>query len=169
MQGNTTRFNNGKKGPGRANSPFRIAKNIWEKAGEIYFNGSHSDYQALSIYFRPDDRNNQTMEGGHNGSITLGESDAYFSSQGSLLRWINTAKKEEVGFSNRMYQINVLKSGPKLKQKKSSISKDKAIKTIVQQHAQGLISTRELLTKYIEKTSDHCLSRSLRHIDYLIQ
>ena len=68
-----------------------------------------------------------------------------------------------------MYQIKVLKSGPKLKQKNSSLAKDKAIATIVNQHQCGSITSRQLLTKYMEKASDHCLPHALRRFDYLLQ
>ena len=163
------RFNAKKKGNGRVGSKFRACSDIWNKAGEVYFNGTHSDYLSLSIYRRPSGRNNQCMEGGHIGSINLGISDENNSSKGSFLRWINTSKKEEIGFENRLFQIKVLNSEPKTKQKKSSIQKDAAITKIISQHGRGEITHRQLLDKYINLTSEHALLRQLRHIDYLLQ
>ena len=46
------------------------------------------------------------------------------------MRWLNTSKKEEVGFSKGIYQLEHLQSEPKSKSK----SKDQAISTIVTQH-----------------------------------
>ena len=83
---------------------------IWTKAGDIYFNGSHSDYKTLSLYHRPHDRNNQALEGSHNAAIAIGESDAAHSSRGSFQRWLNTAKKEEFAFATREYQLHHLNS-----------------------------------------------------------
>ena len=62
------RFNSKKKGNGQVGSKFRACYDIWTKAEEVYFNGTHSDYLSLSIYRRPAGRNNQCMEGAHIGS-----------------------------------------------------------------------------------------------------
>ena len=82
----------------------------------------------MIIYHRPKGRNNKALEGGHNGTINLGMSDKAHSSEGTFLRWINTSKKDEVGFLNRIYQLTYLKSYPKTKSKRA-IAKDKAIET----------------------------------------
>ena len=62
------RFNNGNKNLSRKGTNHCTAIDIWESANEIYYNGTYSDYQALSLYHRPSDRNNQALEGGHNGT-----------------------------------------------------------------------------------------------------
>ena len=62
-----------------------------------------------------------------------------------------------------MYQIENLSSNPKCKSKRA-ISKDNAIKTIVTPHKEGIITTRQLLDKYIALTSEKSLPRSLQHI-----
>ena len=46
-------------------------------------------------FFKFRDRNNQNLEGAHNGAINLGKSDVAGSSRGSYNRWIRTAQKEE--------------------------------------------------------------------------
>ena len=128
----------------------------------IYFNGSHADYKSLSIYEHPRDRNNQNLEGAHNGAINLGKADVAGSSRGSYNRWISTAQKEEVGFTNREYQINVLNAAPKAKDKKL-INKDNAIASLVKKHKTGKITLAELLQRYILLTNEKVLPRNLRH------
>ena len=54
-------------------------------------------------------------------------SDENNSSKELFLRWINASKKDEIGFENGLFQIQNLNSGPKIKQKKSSIQNDAAI------------------------------------------
>ena len=161
-----TRLNHGKQGRGSAGSSFRSALEIWGKSNQIYYNGTHADYASLSIYNRPSDRNNQSLEGSHNGSINLDSVDSSFSSEGTLLRWLNTSKKEERGFTVRQYQITHLNSAPKRKNK-AAISKDKALSTIINQHKERQISTRERLDKYISLKSEHSLPRTLRRFDYM--
>ena len=64
------------------------------------------------------------------------------------------------------YQIKNLKGKPKSK-RPVAIAKDKAITTIVKQHAEGKITTNELLQKYILRTAaEHSLPRELRHLQY---
>lgn len=160
-----TLFNEGKNGKGRKGSIFRCCHDIFYKVSTIYFNGAHSDLQSLSIYNRPDGRNNQALEGIHTGTINLGASDANNSAKGSVERFINTVKKEEVSFTNRQYQIQNLVTRPKTKMP-LAISKDKSITTIVNQHKQGIISNKQLLQKYIEITAEHSLPNELRHLQY---
>ena len=107
-----TKFNDGKKGNGRAGSKFRAAFNIHQKASKIYFGGTHSDLKSLSFYNRPSGRNGQILEGVHNGTINIGASDINQSAKGSYERHFNVAKIEEVEFSTRQYQLDVLKSKP---------------------------------------------------------
>ena len=40
----------GKKHNRNHGSKFRIFYNVWQKSGDIYFCGSHSDFKSLSIY-----------------------------------------------------------------------------------------------------------------------
>ena len=61
---------------------------------------------------------------------------------------MNTTKSEEVAFKVRMYQIEHLGSDPKTKTK-LALKKDQAITTIINQHKSNQISTRQLLTQYI--------------------
>ena len=140
----------------------KIAINIWNSCSQIYFNGSHSDYEYLSLYYRPDDRNNQALEGAHRGSIALGAADIGDSARGTFKRWLNTAKREEVLFAKREFQINHFNSEPK-KKDADLIKKDKAIKSIVNQHKRNEISAATLLKEYILKTNDKILPRNIRH------
>ena len=110
-------FNGNKKGPGRQNFIFRACHDIWHKASNTYFGGTHSDLSSLSINKRPAGRNGQALEGIHVGTINLGKSDANQSAKGSDLRFFNTTKLEEVGFTTRDYQIKHLNSKPKTKNK----------------------------------------------------
>ena len=135
------------------------------KAKEIYFGGTHSDLKSLSINGRPAGRNNQALEGIHTGTINMGACDANNSAKGSVERFINTVKMEEIDFTTRQYQIKNLKGKPKSK-RPVAIAKDKAITTIVKQHAEGKITTNELLQKYILRTAEHSLPRELRHLQY---
>ena len=107
------------------------------------------------------------MRGTHNGSINLGLSDTNASSKGTFLRWNNTSKKEELGFTNRLYQIENLNSSPKRKSN-AAIQNDRAIATIINQHKKGKITSRELLTKYMNLTSEHSLPKDLRRIDHVL-
>lgn len=135
---------------------------IYNAANVIYFNGSHADFKSLSVYTRPDDRNNQRLEGAHNGAINLGKSDSAAFAKGSYLRWINVAQKEEVGFANREYQIEKLKSSPKKKDDKL-VQKDKAIASWVRKHKRNEITFKVLFEKYMRLTSEKSLPRNLRH------
>lgn len=150
---------------GRKDSNFRICYDIDAKAKEIYFGGTHSDLKSLSINGRPAGRNNQALEGIHTGTINMGACDANNSAKGSVERFINTVKMEEINFTTRQYQIKNLKGKPKSK-RPVAIAKDKAIATIVKQHAEGKITTNELLQKYILRTAEHSLPRELRHLQY---
>ena len=78
------------------------------------------------------------------------------------MRWLNTAKKEEVQFSNRQYQITELNSSPKTKDA-SLLQKDNAIASLVRKHKNNEISTATLLKKYINLTNDNILPRNMRH------
>ena len=131
----------------------------------IYFGGTHSDLKSLSINGRPAGRNNQALEGIHTGTINMGACDANNSAKGSVERFINTVKMEEIDFTTRQYQIENLKGKPKSK-RDVAIAKDKAITTIVKQHAEGKITNKELLQKYIMRTAEHSLPRELRHLQY---
>jgi len=122
----------------------------------------HADFESLSIYDRPCDRNNQNLEGAHNGAINLGKADIGGSSRGSYNRWIATAQKEEGGFTNREYQINVLKAPPKTKDKKL-VDKDNAIESLVKKHKSKEITLAELLQHYTLLTNEKVLPRNLRH------
>ena len=106
----------------------------------------------MSINGRPAGRNNQALEGIHTGTINMGACDANNSTKGSIERFINTVKMEEVDFTTRQYQIKNLKGKPKSK-RPVAIAKDKAI-------------TKELLQKYIIRTAEHSLPRELRHLQY---
>ena len=156
------RFNNGNKNLSRKGTKHCTAIDIWESANEIYYNGTHSDYQALSLYHRPSDRNNQALEGGHNGTISLGSSDIADSARGAFLRWINTAKREELEFENRQYQLNFLNAPPKEKDG-ILVDKDNAITSWVNKHKQNQITTRELLHMYMKLTNENELPQNLRH------
>ena len=81
------------------------------------------------------------------------------------MKWLNTSKKEEVDFSNRIYQLEHLQSEPKLKAKESKC-KDQAIATIVTPHKSGEITIRQLLDKYINLESEQSLPRELKHIEH---
>ena len=37
---------------GRHGSKYEIFYNVWQKAGDVSFSGSHSDYKILKIYHR---------------------------------------------------------------------------------------------------------------------
>ena len=127
-----TKFNFGKIGRGRANSKFRCALEIWEQAGEIYFGGTHSDYKSLSFKNRATRRNNQFMEGSHNGTIVYGKCDVAQTARGSDERFVHCSQMKEVAFTTHQYQINVLNSGPKTKHPTLQ-KKDKTIQTIITQ------------------------------------
>jgi len=158
-------FNGGKSGKGRQGSLFRCCYDIFQKASKIYFAGTHSDLQSLSLYDRPAGRNNQALEGIHTGTINLGKSDANNSAKGSVERFINTVKKEEVAFTTRQYQLQNLVTKAKSK-RDFATKKDKALTTIVGQHKRGEISTKLLLEKYIEITAEHSLPSELRHLQF---
>jgi hypothetical protein len=89
------------------------------------------------------------------GSIALGATDIGDSAQGTFTgkRFLNTAKREEVLFANREFQINHLNSEPK-KKDADLIKTDKAIESIVNQHKRNEISAATLLKEYILKTND---------------
>ena len=95
-------------------------------------------------------------------------SDANNSAKGSFERHFNVVKIEEVGFTTRDYQLKILKSVPKSKNKQS-IKKDKAIATIVNQHKKLLLVSYQT---NIELTAQHSLpsrasSFSILNIMYL--
>ena len=129
---------------------------------KFIFNGTHANYKSLSIYHRPRDRNNQYLEGAHNGAINLGKADSSGSARGSYNRWIATAQKEEVGFTNREYQIEHLNSPPKTKDDKL-VQKDNRIASLVNKHKENEIGLGELLTEYMLITNEKMLPRNLRH------
>ena len=158
-------FNPDKKGRCTKGSFFCVCCEIYENASSNYFAGTHSDLQSLSVYDRPTGRNNQALEGIHVGTINLGASDANNSAKGSVERFINAVKLEEVEFTNRQYQLEKLNSKLKTK-RKEALWKDKALTTIVNQHKKGEISSKQLLQKYIARTAEHSLPRELRHLQY---
>ena len=96
---------------------------------------------------------NQNPEGAHNGAIYLGKADSAASARRSYYRWVATAQKEEVGFSNREYEIEHLNSAPKTKDKKL-VQKDNAIASLVAKHKSNEIGLAELLKKYILLTNE---------------
>ena len=55
------------------------------------------------------------MEENHNGNINRGRADSRFTACGIFLRWISTAQKEEVSFTNREVQLKTLSTVPKVK------------------------------------------------------
>ena len=134
----------------------KVALDIYDACNEIYFNGTHTaDYKSLSIYDRPRDRNNQNLEGAHDGAINLGKADFASSARRSYYRWINTAQKEEVGFTNReyLYQINLLNSALKVKDKKLQQKYD-TIASLVDKHKRNEITFNQLFQKYIVLISE---------------
>ena len=132
------------------------------KINKVFFNGTHSDFKAISIYPRPLNRNNQVIEGGNNKTINLGKADSGRSARGTYVRWINTSSAEEVGFTNREYQINILKSSPKKKDDKL-IQKDNRIASLVKRHQNRDITLKQLLEEYMVITNEKVLPRNLRH------
>jgi len=78
------------------------------------------------------------------------------------MRWLNTSNAEEVGFSNREYQINVLNSSPK-KKDPELVKKDNRIASLVKQHKNEEITLKTLVEEYMLITSEHMLPRNLRH------
>ena len=87
---------------------------IWEQAGSTYYNGTHSDYKALSLQNRGKRRNNQFVEGSHNGAIVYGKCDTAQSARGSDMRFVHCSQMKEVAFFTGKYQIEHLNSSPKL-------------------------------------------------------
>ena len=146
----------------RKGTKHRAALDIWKDANNVYYNGTHADYQALSVYHRPADRNNQALEGAHRRSIAMGLADANESARGSFERWLNAAKAEELYFANRQYALENLNAPPKTKDK-ALIIKDKQITKIVEQHKKNQITTKELLASYMKYTNENELPRNLRH------
>ena len=90
------------------------------------------------------------------------KSDVNDSARGSFKRWLNSAKKKELAFANRQYQLECLNANPKKKDKKLII-KDKAITNLVNKHKANIITTKELLESYMKLTNEHELPRNLRH------
>ena len=83
------------------------------------------------------------------------------SARGSFSRWLNTAKKEEIGYTNRQYQIESLNWAAKVKDK-ILLQKDRAITSLVRKHKNYEITTANLVKHYM-LTNKQLLSRNMRH------